>query len=200
MRLGAQEVRLAPGTRARELYGRDVIAERHRHRFEFNNRYLEHYRAGGPGASPASRADGLVEIIELPAHPWFVATQFHPEFTSTPRDGHPLFTGFVRAARACRARAAARGGGRMKLVRLRGRRRPAAVPDRRALRHRIGGAGAGSRRAAVEITTRARHAVHLQGLLRQGQPLLAPELPRPGAGAGPEDPRGRARASSACRC
>jgi CTP synthase len=102
MRLGAQEVELAPGTRAREVYGRDVIAERHRHRFEFNNRYLDAYRQAGLVFSGFSR-DNLVEIVELPAHPWFVATQFHPEFTSTPRDGHPLFAGFVRAARACKA-------------------------------------------------------------------------------------------------
>jgi CTP synthase len=102
MRLGAQDVQLVSGTRVRELYGRDVIAERHRHRFEFNNRYMDQYRAGGLVFSGLS-GDGLVEIIELPSHPWFVATQFHPEFTSTPRDGHPLFTGFVRAARACRA-------------------------------------------------------------------------------------------------
>jgi len=104
MRLGAQEVRLEPGSMARELYGRELIAERHRHRFEFNNNYLADYRAAGLKFSGFSR-DGLVEIIELPGHPWFVATQFHPEFTSTPRDGHPLFTGFVRAARACRASA-----------------------------------------------------------------------------------------------
>jgi CTP synthase len=104
MRLGAQEVELAPGTRAREIYGRDVIAERHRHRFEFNNRYLDAYRHAGLVFSGFSR-DNLVEIIELPSHPWFVATQFHPEFTSTPRDGHPLFAGFVRAARACKAAA-----------------------------------------------------------------------------------------------
>jgi len=102
MRLGAQDVHLVSGTQVRELYGRDVIAERHRHRFEFNNRYMDQYRAGGLVFSGLSE-DGLVEIIELPSHPWFVATQFHPEFTSTPRDGHPLFTGFVRAARACRA-------------------------------------------------------------------------------------------------
>jgi CTP synthase len=102
MRLGAQEVRLAAGSRARELYGRDVIAERHRHRYEFNNRYMEQYRKAGLNFSGLS-PDGLVEIVELPGHPWFVATQFHPEFTSTPRDGHPLFTGFVRAARAYRA-------------------------------------------------------------------------------------------------
>jgi CTP synthase len=102
MRLGAQEVILGAGTRAREIYGRDTMAERHRHRFEFNNGYLEAYRRTGLVFSGFSR-DGLVEIIELPSHPWFVATQFHPEFTSNPRDGHPLFTGFIRAARACRA-------------------------------------------------------------------------------------------------
>jgi CTP synthase len=102
MRLGAQEVLLAAGTRARDLYGRDTILERHRHRFEFNNNYLDRYRHAGLRFAGFSR-DGLVEIIELPSHPWFVATQFHPEFTSTPRDGHPLFTAFVRAARAQRA-------------------------------------------------------------------------------------------------
>ncbi|MBV8784429.1 MAG: CTP synthase, partial [Gammaproteobacteria bacterium] len=102
MRLGAQEVMLGAGTRARELYGRDVIMERHRHRYEFNNRYLERFRQAGLRFSGFSR-DGLVEVIELPQHPWFIATQFHPEFTSTPRDGHPLFSGFIRAARAHRA-------------------------------------------------------------------------------------------------
>jgi CTP synthase len=102
MRLGAQDVRLQAGSLARELYGRDVIAERHRHRYEFNNNYLDAYARAGMRFSGFS-SDGLVEIVELPSHPWFVATQFHPEFTSTPRDGHPLFTGFVRAARAYRA-------------------------------------------------------------------------------------------------
>jgi CTP synthase len=102
MRLGAQLVRLGADSVARELYGREEIMERHRHRYEFNNRYLEQFRQAGLVFSGFSQ-DGLVEIIEYPAHPWFVATQFHPEFTSTPRDGHPLFTGFVRAARACRA-------------------------------------------------------------------------------------------------
>ncbi len=102
MRLGAQDVLLQPGTRARELYGRELMAERHRHRYEFNNNYLEAFRRAGMRFSGFSR-DGLVEIIELPSHPWFMATQFHPEFTSTPRDGHPRFTGFVRAARAYRA-------------------------------------------------------------------------------------------------
>ena len=101
MRLGAQEVLLGEDTRAREIFGKDVILERHRHRYEFNNNYLDRYRQGGfrfSGFSP----DELVEVIELPNHPWFIATQFHPEFTSTPRDGHPLFSGFIRAARARR--------------------------------------------------------------------------------------------------
>jgi CTP synthase len=102
MRLGAQEAKLVPGSRARMLYGKESIFERHRHRYEFNNHYLEELSAGGLRFSGFS-ADGLVEFIELPSHPWFVASQFHPEFTSTPRDGHPLFAGFVRAAREYRA-------------------------------------------------------------------------------------------------
>jgi CTP synthase len=102
MRLGAQEVLLGAGTRAREIFGKDSIVERHRHRYEFNNNFLDRYRVAGMRFSGFSR-DNLVEVIEIPSHPWFVATQFHPEFTSTPRDGHPLFTGFMRAARVQRA-------------------------------------------------------------------------------------------------
>jgi CTP synthase len=102
MRLGAQEAKLVPGSLARALYGKEAIFERHRHRYEFNNHYLDELAAAGLKFSGFS-ADGLVEFIELPGHPWFVASQFHPEFTSTPRDGHPLFTGFVRAAREYRA-------------------------------------------------------------------------------------------------
>jgi len=102
MRLGAQDVELGEGSLARQLYAHEVIRERHRHRYEFNNTYLEQYRKAGLKFSGFSH-DGLVEIIELPEHPWFVATQFHPEFTSNPRDGHPLFAGFIRAARAARA-------------------------------------------------------------------------------------------------
>jgi CTP synthase len=102
MRLGAQEAKLVPGSLARMLYGKESIFERHRHRYEFNNHYLEELSAAGLRFSGFS-ADGLVEFIELPSHPWFVASQFHPEFTSTPRDGHPLFAGFVRAAREYRA-------------------------------------------------------------------------------------------------
>ena len=98
MRLGAQEARLKPGTLAHSVYGQDSVFERHRHRYEFNNNYMARMEQAGmvfSGLSP----DDLVEVIELPSHPWFVAVQFHPEFTSNPRDGHPLFTGFVRAAR-----------------------------------------------------------------------------------------------------
>jgi CTP synthase len=102
MRLGAQEVLLGAGTRARDIFAKDVIMERHRHRYEFNNTYLDRFTHAGLRFSGFSR-DGLVEVIELHNHPWFVATQFHPEFTSTPREGHPLFTGFIRAARAHRA-------------------------------------------------------------------------------------------------
>ena len=102
MRLGAQEAKLLPESLAHAIYGKDSIFERHRHRYEFNNHYLEELQAAGLTFSGFS-AEGLVEFIELKSHPWFVASQFHPEFTSTPRDGHPLFAGFVRAAREYRA-------------------------------------------------------------------------------------------------
>jgi CTP synthase len=98
MRLGAQPCRLAPDSLARATYGREVVTERHRHRYEFNNRYREPLRAAGLALSGHSLDDRLVEMIELPGHPWFLGCQFHPEFTSTPRGGHPLFQGFVRAA------------------------------------------------------------------------------------------------------
>jgi CTP synthase len=98
MRLGAQTAQLEQDSEAARTYGATVIRERHRHRFEFNNTYLDPMRAAGLRFSGFSE-DGLVEVIELPGHPWFVAVQFHPEFTSTPRDSHPLFVGFVRAAR-----------------------------------------------------------------------------------------------------
>jgi CTP synthase len=99
MRLGAQEIRLSHGSRAHQIYGEDTIMERHRHRYEFNNHYLQKLMNAGLRFSGFSR-DGLVEMIELPGHPFFIASQFHPEFRSTPRDGHPLFTGFIKAARA----------------------------------------------------------------------------------------------------
>ncbi|MBL0164109.1 MAG: CTP synthase [Xanthomonadales bacterium] len=103
MRLGAQECRLKAGTLARELYGQDVIRERHRHRYEFNNHYRQKFKDLGLVISGKSMDDLLVEMIELANHPWFIACQAHPEFTSTPRDGHPLFIGFIRAAREFKA-------------------------------------------------------------------------------------------------
>jgi CTP synthase len=105
MRLGSQECRLKAGTLARELYGQDVVRERHRHRYEFNNRYRQPFEDLGLVISGKSMDDLLVEMVELPQqkHPWFLACQAHPEFTSTPRDGHPLFTGFVRSAREFKA-------------------------------------------------------------------------------------------------
>ena len=98
MRLGAQECQLVKGTKAHEIYGQDVITERHRHRFEFNNNYLDVLTDAGLIFSGRSADGELVEIIELVDHPWFFACQFHPEFTSTPRDGHPLFSSYIEAA------------------------------------------------------------------------------------------------------
>jgi CTP synthase len=101
MRLGGQECLLTAGSRVAAIYGKDHIVERHRHRYEFNNNYREPLEQAGLVMSGWSR-DGLCEMIELPEHPWFVACQFHPEFTSNPRDGHPLFSGFIEAARVRR--------------------------------------------------------------------------------------------------
>ncbi|OGI46480.1 MAG: CTP synthase [Candidatus Muproteobacteria bacterium RBG_16_65_34] len=102
MRLGAQECRLKPGTHAHEAYGKDRITERHRHRYEFNNGYRETLEKHGFLIAGTSADGGLVEVVELSDHPWFIGVQFHPEFTSTPRDGHPLFTHYIQAARARR--------------------------------------------------------------------------------------------------
>jgi len=100
MRLGGQQCRLAPDSLARQIYGQDVIEERHRHRYEFNNYYREQLLAKGLSLSGISMDGNLVEVVEISGHPWFFACQFHPEFTSTPRDGHPLFTSFIEAAKA----------------------------------------------------------------------------------------------------
>ena len=100
MRLGAQLCHLNPGSKARAIYGSDTVKERHRHRYEVNNNYLPQLREAGLVVGALSEDKNLVEAIELPDHPWFFASQFHPEFTSTPRDGHPLFTAFVKAAMA----------------------------------------------------------------------------------------------------
>ena len=98
MRLGSQPCYLNPESRSRALYGEDAINERHRHRYEVNNQYVEQLESAGLLIAGRSADKNLVEMIEIPSHPWFVACQFHPEFTSTPRDGHPLFGGFIRAA------------------------------------------------------------------------------------------------------
>jgi len=98
MRLGAQEVTLVEGSLAATTYGSTTIEERHRHRFEVNNNYRQQLEKFGLRFSGLS-VDDLVEMVEIPDHPWFLASQFHPEFTSNPRDGHPLFKGFITAAR-----------------------------------------------------------------------------------------------------
>lgn len=98
MRLGSQACQLRIDSRARQIYGKDQIVERHRHRYEVNNHYVSRLEAAGMMISSRSADGKLVEMIELPAHPWFIACQFHPEFTSTPRRGHPLFSGFINAA------------------------------------------------------------------------------------------------------
>lgn len=98
MRLGGQECRLSEGSLTKEVYGKELIFERHRHRYEVNNNYVDQLQQAGLRIGGWSADDTLVEVVEVPEHPWFVACQFHPEFTSTPRDGHQLFNGFVNAA------------------------------------------------------------------------------------------------------
>jgi CTP synthase len=100
MRLGSQVCHLIPGSVAHKIYGSEQIEERHRHRFEVNNNLLPQIKQAGLVVGGLSADKTLVETVELPEHPWFFASQFHPEFTSTPRDGHPLFQGFVAAASA----------------------------------------------------------------------------------------------------
>jgi CTP synthase len=98
MRLGAQPAKLVEGSHAHECYGRDEISERHRHRYEFNNVYRQQFAANGMQVTGTSPDGKLVEILELPDHPWFLAVQFHPEFKSKPITAHPLFAGFIGAA------------------------------------------------------------------------------------------------------
>jgi CTP synthase len=107
MRLGGQECRLEKDSKAFACYGKEIILERHRHRYEVNNTYLDALQGAGLKIAGRSMDGMLVEVIEVPDHPWFVSCQFHPEFTSTPRDGHPLFTGFINAALAHQAQLAA---------------------------------------------------------------------------------------------
>lgn len=98
MRLGGQTCKLVPGTKAQKAYDAEIITERHRHRYEFNNSYLDELQKAGLIISGLSVDNELVEIVEVADHPWFVACQFHPEFTSTPRLGHSLFNSYVNAA------------------------------------------------------------------------------------------------------
>ncbi|MEL0081524.1 MAG: CTP synthase, partial [Gammaproteobacteria bacterium] len=99
MRLGGQRCLLREHSRARELYQQSEIVERHRHRYEFNPGYVEKLESSGLQLTGQSVLDSLVEIVELPDHPWFFGCQYHPEFTSNPRDGHPLFSSFIEAAK-----------------------------------------------------------------------------------------------------
>jgi CTP synthase len=113
MRLGAYPCVLEEGSLARRVYKRQKVAERHRHRYEFNNVYREQLESAGLVLSGLSPDGSLVEMIELRDHPWFIASQFHPEFKSRPMDCHPLFRGFIRAAleqRCQRAEAPLLGG------------------------------------------------------------------------------------------
>jgi CTP synthase len=112
MRLGGQETHLVTGSKAREIYGRDVIVERHRHRYEVNNSLIGRLQEAGLFIGGWSEDDTLVEMVELKDHPWFVACQFHPEFTSTPRDGHPLFSSFVSAAMVQKSKVDSAGAGK----------------------------------------------------------------------------------------
>ena len=97
MRLGSQSCPVEPGTLAAQIYG-SRVNERHRHRYEVNNAYVPLLEPKGYKVSARTPSENLPEMMELPGHPWFVGCQFHPEFTSTPRDGHPLFSAFINAA------------------------------------------------------------------------------------------------------
>lgn len=107
MRLGAQMCQLEHGSLAHDLYEKERINERHRHRYEFNNDYMRSLQDAGLKIAGRSEDGSLVEIVEAPDHPWFFACQFHPEFTSTPRDGHPAFIGFISASRELNKRSEA---------------------------------------------------------------------------------------------
>jgi CTP synthase len=104
MRLGKYPCKLLPGTRAAELYGKPLVYERHRHRFEVNNQYRQQFEKAGIVFSGRSPDDHIVEMMELPAHPWFLGSQFHPEFKSRPNRPHPLFRGLVAAAKEFQAK------------------------------------------------------------------------------------------------
>ena len=105
MRLGAYDCKIKNGSKAMEAYGCENIRERHRHRFEFNNEFLKAFEEAGMVATGMNPETGLVEIVEIPSHPWFVGVQFHPEYCSTVLSPHPLFMSFVRASIAGKKRA-----------------------------------------------------------------------------------------------
>ena len=98
MRLGAYDCRLITGSKVSKAYGTDKISERHRHRYEFNNKYLNEFETNGMVATGINPDNNLVEIVEIKNHPWFVAVQFHPEYKSTVENPHPLFVSFIKAA------------------------------------------------------------------------------------------------------
>jgi CTP synthase len=98
MRLGTQPAAIKSGTLAQKIYGGNTVAERHRHRYEVNNHYVPRLEAAGLTISAKTKSEDLTEIAELQDHPFFIGVQFHPEFTSTPREGHPLFKSFIKAA------------------------------------------------------------------------------------------------------
>jgi CTP synthase len=98
MRLGAYECELSLDSKAYEVYGKQYISERHRHRWEFNNNFLEAFEKAGMKATGRNPKTGLVEVVEIPEHPYFIGTQYHPELKSTVENPHPLFVGFIQAA------------------------------------------------------------------------------------------------------
>ena len=98
MRLGAYACELKEGTLAHKIYGRTEISERHRHRYEFNNGYLDQFESAGMKATGTNPKSELVEIVEIPSHPFFIGVQFHPEYKSTVANPHPLFVNFIKAA------------------------------------------------------------------------------------------------------
>ena len=98
MRLGAYKCQLKPGSKVSIAYNTEKISERHRHRFEFNNAYIADFEKAGMIATGKNPETGLVEVVEIPDHPWFVGAQFHPEYKSTVAKPHPLFVAFVNAA------------------------------------------------------------------------------------------------------
>ncbi len=209
MRLGAYTCQLKPGSRAAAIYGATEVMERHRHRYEFNKEYESCLTQGGLDISGKTPDGKFVEIAEIPSHPWYIAVQFHPEFRSKPlrppsavrglRAGERREpAGAGHAPRECRPGGALGDGGGPPRADAPGRGR-SAFPDRRAVRHREPAAPRPGGGAAQGHHRRARHPLHLQGQLRQGQPVEPRLVPRAGDRARPRDPGRRARSPRACR-